>query len=113
LHRWLVAHEIDNCMVDASAIEVNRRQRRAKTDAMDVRKLLTMLMRYHQGEKKVWSVVQVPSVAEEDQRHLQRDISTLKKERTRSSNRLKGLLCRCSRRRVGPALSRLHANSGA
>ena len=51
-----------------------------------------MLIRYHSGEKKVWSVVHVPSVEAEDKRHLHRELSTLKADRTRHSNRIKGLL---------------------
>ena len=92
LHRFLQTQGITNYVVDSSAIEVNRRQRRAKSDALDVRKLVTMLIRYQHGERKVWSIVQVPSVAEEDQRQLHREIHTLKQERTRTSNRIKGLL---------------------
>jgi transposase len=56
--------------VDSSSIEVNRRQRRAKSDGLDVRKLVSMLIRYAHGERAVWRVVPVPSVAAEDQRHL-------------------------------------------
>ena len=40
LHRWLGAHGIENVVVDSSSIEVNRRARHAKTDRLDVRKLL-------------------------------------------------------------------------
>src|SRR5881398_2621463 len=47
LHRFLQAHGITNQVVDSSSIEVNRRRRRAKSDGLDVRKLLSMLMRYH------------------------------------------------------------------
>src|SRR5918999_6419893 len=54
LHRFLKAHGITNHVVDSSAIEVSRRQRRAKSDGLDVRKLLSMLMRYHHGECQVW-----------------------------------------------------------
>jgi transposase len=92
LHRFLQAQGITNHVVDSSSIEVNRRKRRAKSDALDVRKLLTMLMRYHYGERHVWRVVNVPSVEAEDQRHLHRDLETLKQERARTSNRIKGLL---------------------
>src|SRR5262247_855117 len=81
LHRFLQAQGITNHVVDSSAIEVNRRKRRAKSDALDVRKLLSMLMRYEQGERDVWRVVQVPSVEAEDGRHLHRDLETLKQER--------------------------------
>src|SRR5438093_3176337 len=51
LHRCLQAHGITNPVVDSSAIEVNRRRRRAKSDGWDVRKLLSMVMRYAQGER--------------------------------------------------------------
>ena len=49
LHRWLIAHGIDNIVVDSASIEVNRRARRAKTDRLDGDKLLAMLIRYHAG----------------------------------------------------------------
>jgi len=92
LHRYLVAEGTENVVVDSSSIEVNRRARRAKTDRLDVGKLLSMLLRYHQGEPKVWSVVHVPSVEVEDQRQLHRELQALKRERTHHINRLKGLL---------------------
>jgi transposase len=92
LHRWLVAKGVENCVVDSSSIEVNRRRRRAKTDRLDVHKLLTMLLRHVAGERRVWSVVRVPSVEEEDRRQLRRALATAKRERTRSINRIKGLL---------------------
>jgi len=92
LHRYLVAQGVENLVVDSSSIEVNRRQRRAKTDRMDVGKLLGQLIRYRSGERKVWSVVRVPSVKDEDDRQLHRGLTALKKERTRHTNRIKGLL---------------------
>jgi transposase len=92
LHRFLEAQGITNHVVDSSSIEVNRRKRRAKSDALDVRKLLSMLMRYAYGERDVWRVVRVPSVEAEDQRHLHRDLETLKQERASTTTRIKGLL---------------------
>jgi transposase len=92
LHRYLLSEEIGNLIVDSASIEVNRRKRRAKTDRLDVGKLLTMLMRYHSGETKVWSVIWVPSVEAEDRRHLHRELLALKADRTRHSNRIKGRL---------------------
>ena len=92
LHRFLEAQGIPNHGVDSSSIEVNRRKRRAKSDALDVRKLLSMLMRYAHGARDVWRVVRVPSVEAEDQRHLHRDLETLKQERASTTTRLKGLL---------------------
>jgi transposase len=92
LHRYLLSQGVTNLIVDSASIEVNRRKRRAKTDRMDVGKLLTMLMRYQQGEKKVWSLVHVPSPREEDQRQLHRELMALKAEQTHHINRIKGLL---------------------
>jgi len=92
LHRYVTSLGIANVVVDSSSIEVNRRLRRAKSDALDVRKLLGMLLRYHAGERAVWSVVRVPTVEEEDRRQLHRELRTLKQERTRVANRMNGLL---------------------
>ncbi len=92
LHRYLEAQGVNNLVVDSASIEVNRRFRRAKTDRLDVGKLLNMLVRYHQGEEKVWSVIHVPSVLEEDQRQLHRELMALKREQTHHINRIKGLL---------------------
>lgn len=92
LHRYLTTRGIVNVIVDSSSIEVNRRKRRAKSDKLDANKLVNMLLRYCSGERKVWSVVWVPSVADEDNRQLHRDLQELKDEQTRHVNRIKGLL---------------------
>jgi hypothetical protein len=41
LHRQLTAHGVVNSVVDSSSIEVNRRQRRAKTDRLDAAKAVS------------------------------------------------------------------------
>jgi transposase len=92
LHRYLTAHGVDNGVIDSASIEVNRRQRRTKTDRLDAGKLLNLLLRYHGGERKVWSVVRVPGPADEDARQLHRELEQLKDERTGHVNRIKGLL---------------------
>lgn len=93
LHRFLSAGPgTVNLVVDSSSIEVKRRKRRLKTDRVDARKLLSMLIRYHNGERRAWSVVHVPSPEAEDARHLHRELGTLKRDRTRVTNRIKGLL---------------------
>src|SRR6266571_4045583 len=91
LHRFLQAHGISDQVVDSSSIEVNRRRRRAKSDGLDVRKLLSMLIRSYHGERGVWRVVNVPSIEAEDQRHLHRDLETVKQERASTIARIKGL----------------------
>jgi len=92
LHRCLLSEGVENIVVDSASIEVSRRSKRAKTDDLDVEKLLTMLIRYHNGEKKMWSVVHVPSLEAEDRRHPHRQLVSLKRDRTRHINRIKGLL---------------------
>ena len=92
LHRYLVHLGVRNLVVDSSSVEVNRRARRAKTDRMDLGKLVSMLMRYDNGERRLWSVLRVPTVEQEDSRQLHRDLVALGGERTRHINRIKGLL---------------------
>ena len=92
LHRALTKMGLVNVVVDASSIEVNRRQKQIKSDPVDAGKLVSMLCRYHAGERKVWSVVHVPSVADEDGRQLHRGLKDLQRQKTECSNRLKGLL---------------------
>jgi transposase len=93
LHRFLEAHGVESLVVDSASIEVNRRKRRAKTDRIDVVALLDLLARHLAGSAKaVWSVVRVPSVEDEDRRHRYRELKLAKKDRTRVSHRIKGLL---------------------
>ena len=92
LHRWLTAQGILNLVVDSASIEVNRRKRRAKTDRLDSDKLLSMLMRYYGGERRVWAVARIPTPEQEDERRLHRELADLRKERTAHSNRIRSLL---------------------
>ena len=92
LHRWLLEQGVDSIVVDSASIEVNRRARRAKSDRIDGDKLLSMLMRYHGGELRVWSVVRAPSPHEEDERWLDRERQRLSKERTGHTNRIRSFL---------------------
>jgi transposase len=92
LHRWLVAHDIANVVVDSSSIEVTRRARRAKTDRLDAGKLLQLLLRWAGGEPRVWSVVHVPTPEAEAARQLPREIATVRADRTQVRNRVLGLL---------------------
>jgi transposase len=70
LRRYQLAHRISNNVVDSSSIEVDRRARRAKSDRLDLGGLLSLLARYVQGDRRVWRVVRVPTVTEEDARQL-------------------------------------------
>jgi len=72
-------------VVDPASLHTDRRARLAKTDRIDAERLLRSLMAYLRGEPKVWSVVQVPSVAEEDARCLHRERGRLVTERVSMS----------------------------
>ncbi len=92
LDRYLRRSGIENVVVDSSSIEVNRRRRRAKTDRLDVESLVKLLIRHDLQEMKIWSVVRVPLAEEEDRRQLHRELSALRKEKVRTTSRIKGLL---------------------
>ena len=79
---------IANRVVDSSSIEVNRRARRTKTDRLNALKLVMMLVRVCQGERRVWSEVRVPEVGVEAARHVSRERTALRQEQTRVRNQI-------------------------
>ena len=92
LHRWLCAQGIENRVLDAASILVNRRARRAKTDRLDVAGLPRSLMALERGETQVCRVVHVPSPGQEDARRRSRERARLVVERGQHTSRIKGLL---------------------
>jgi transposase len=92
IHRLLLTNGIESHVVDAASIAVDRRHRRAKTDAIDGETLLRTLMAWARGERRVCSMVRAPSPEDEDRRRLTRERGTLLKERIQHTNRVKGLL---------------------
>lgn len=100
IHRFLLSEGVENVVMDSSSIEVNRRHRRAKTDGVDVEKLLSLLIRFERGEKKVFGVAHAPTAEQEDERHLARELESLKQERTAHTNRIKSLLASVGARGV-------------
>jgi len=92
LHRYLESKGVESHVLDSASIETNRRARRVKADGLDANSLVRILIRYDYGEKKVFSTLHVPTEEEEDRRQLHRELSTLNKERTRTINRIRGLL---------------------
>jgi transposase len=91
-HRVLEAEGVANVVVDSASIEVSRRARRAKTDRLDARKLVTMLVRWALGDRQVWQVVHVPAPEVEAARQIPRTRETLTAERTRWRNRIHATL---------------------
>jgi transposase len=92
LHRWLCAHGIENRVLDAASLLVDRRAKRAKTDRLDAAGLLRTLMALERGERQVCRVVHVPSPAQEDARRRSRERARLVVERGQPVSRIKGLL---------------------
>jgi transposase len=92
LHRWLLDAGVVNYTIDASSIEVNRRARQAKTDRIDLARLMRAFLAHLRGEPRACSVVRVPTPEDEDRKRRTRERETLLTERTRHTNRIKGLL---------------------
>ena len=92
IHRALAQRGIRNRVVDSASIEVNRRARRAKTDRLDARKLVRLLVRVCCGERDGWSEVRVPSVAAEAARQVSHERTALTQEQTRLTNQMRGWL---------------------
>lgn len=92
IHRFLTALGVTNLVIDSASIEVSRRARHAKTDRLDVERLLTLVLRYVGGERTALRVVHVPAEGDEHRRQLHRELLTLTQDRVRITNRIRGLL---------------------
>jgi len=66
LYRALKAEGYDVYEIDPASVAVDRRARRAKSDGVDVDKLVRTLARLVRGELDACRMVEVPSEAEED-----------------------------------------------
>ncbi len=62
------------------------------TDRLDVGTWLARRLRWVGGERKMWSVVHVPSAETDAQRPLTREVDTVREDRTRVRNRIHGVL---------------------
>lgn len=92
LYRALRASGYDVYEIDPASVAVDRRARRAKSDGVDVDKLVRTLSRLVRGERDACRVVEVPTPEEEDAKRPHREYERLVKERTSHGNRVKGLL---------------------
>ena len=92
LHRALTTAGYDVYEIDPASVAVDRRARRAKSDGVDVDKLVRTLARLVRGELDACRVVAVPSEAEEDAKRPHREYERLVKEQTAHRNRVKALL---------------------
>ena len=92
VHRCLLAMGIESHIVEPASIEVNRKKRQAKTDRIDAQKIVNALMRFKAGDQLACRMNRIPDALSEDARHLNREMRTLKSEKTSHTNRIKGLL---------------------
>ncbi len=92
IHRSLVALDIESHIVEPASIQVTRKKRRAKTDRIDAEKIVAALIRFKLGDRHACRMIRVPDMESEDERHLNREMRTIKAERTAHNNRIKGLL---------------------
>lgn len=92
IHHSLGEIGFQNIVVDPASIEVSQKKRRRKTDRLDALRLVRHLVRYHAGDSRLWSVCQVPTRQDEDDRRIERELYRLKCEQTAHVNRIKGLL---------------------
>src|SRR3954467_2024337 len=92
LARWLIGRGIEVCVIRPSSVPVERRARRAKTDAVEVERLLRATLAWLRGEPRVCSMVPIPGEAEEDGRRPLRERQDLVRERLAITNKIDGLL---------------------
>lgn len=92
IHRALTKLGYEVLIVDPASIPVERQARRAKTDRLDVIKLVTSLRAWLRGERERMHVIRVPEPAAEAQRHLTRDRGELQKEVQQHRDRMRKLL---------------------
>src|ERR671921_1515784 len=59
LARWLIGRGIEAYVIQPSSVPVDRRARRAKTDALDVEMLLRTTLAWLRGEPRVCSMVPI------------------------------------------------------
>jgi transposase len=102
LHRALTAAGIENRVIDAASIPVDRRSRRPKTDRLDLELLIRMLLALERGETRICRVVRVPTPTEEDAKRQHRERQVLVADRTAHSNRIKGILMTLGIRDANP-----------
>lgn len=92
IHRMLKKHGYACDIMDPASIEVPRQARTRKTDRLDATRLLDLLIRSRLwGQRRAYSVVHVPTEAQEAALRLHRERQRLVKEQTEHLSRIKAL----------------------
>ena len=102
LHRALLSAGVENRVIDAASVPVDRRARRIKTDRLDLEQLVRVLLALERGETRACRVVRVPTLDEEDVKRQHREREVLVAERTAHTNRMTGMLMALGIRGVNP-----------
>ena len=92
LHRWLEVRGVESHVVDPASLLGSGRRKQAKTDRIDVEKLVRALALWLDGDRRACAMVRPPSPEQEDWRRLVRERDELIAARTRLCNRIDGLL---------------------
>jgi transposase len=88
LHRVLHANGINNQIVDPASLLTDQKKKSAKTDKIDVRRILRALKLWHEGDPEACRMVHVPTPEQEDERRVVREAQRMKKEMTGHLNRI-------------------------
>ncbi len=86
------APDIAIVMCDPASLEVVRRAKVAKTDAIDARRMVRALVAWDRGEVGALSRVRSPTLEEEDAKRLMRHRDRLVRTRVRLHNTIRGRL---------------------
>lgn len=92
LHRVLQANGIDNHIVDPASLLTDQKKKSAKTDKIDVRKIMRALKLWNDGDTEACQMVHVPTPDQEDERRPVREAQRMKKQQTRHLNGISSLL---------------------
>lgn len=105
IHRMLEEYGIENVVIDPASIEVSRHARIRKTDRLDAKRLLDLLLRdKYYNMPAPYSVVCVPTLKDEDNMRLNRERERLVKERTGHRARIRSILTLHGRNSIKPQM---------
>lgn len=92
IKRALRERGIEAHVIDPASLPVPRHRRRAKTDRIDARRLVSALLAWLRGDRDQMRAVHMPDEAEEASRHWRRERKLLQKEICQHRDRIRKLL---------------------
>jgi transposase len=88
----LTAQGVAAYVLEPTSVLVNRRARRAKTDRLDAEGMVRVLASWLSGDRKICSMLRVPTPEQEDAKRRHREREHLIQDRVRIENRIEALL---------------------